>query len=471
VAPKAWGQDVEVLLMGGVGGAKAFREEGEMAVVDICGPLTQHGGGFFFDSYDGIRTRVAAACASDKPAVCLALSSPGGDFAGCLELGREIRAMCAASSKLLFAFTDSEALSAAYALASVAEEIAVTPSAFVGSIGIWAPLVDQTGADKMMGQAVVIVASGTRKADRNPHVAISEGAVKALQEQVDAQAAIFFSHVAEYRGIAVAKVEALEGAPVMGTGAVAAGLADVVVNSWAEYVAQAGGPSASSKGKTMSKYDEALGAMRRAAEEDSEDGKKAKRALKAMEEDNEPAKDKEEKKEAKAEGEGEEKEKEKAKAKGKAEGEEEPEKDKEEKAKASADSGLEAIRLVHELRSSLNAKAEAEERTSLLASRPDFDDTVRGFLAKQPIAAVREAVNTFARSSRRFAPAAGSQTMGATVGATQGDLDIPLDAESERLISRAMGDGAPVPFSVGCGDLSAAREFLKKQAAAAAKGV
>jgi ClpP class serine protease len=450
---KAWGQDVEIIVKGSVAG-KPFTEEGRYAVVDVCGPLNQHEQ-WLCDDYDSIRGRVAAAIASGQEAVCLRLNTPGGDFAGCLELGRELRAMCDAAGKELDGFTDSQALSAGYAMAAVCNRVSITPSAFVGSVGIWAPLIDVTSQDAMMGQAVVIVSSGEAKADRNPHVKISEAAVERLQEQVDAQATLFYEHVAQFRGMAPAAIKALRGADVFGEAAVAAGLADEVVDSWATYIAQGSASAASSKGTAMSKYDEALGAMRRAAEEDSEDGKKAKKALKAMEDGEESTEEKKDEKEAKA---------------SKAEKEKEKEGEGEGDAKALA---LQVARDLHTFKLEQQAKAEGEERTALLASRPDFEDSVRAFLAKQPIESVREAVKTFPRAARRFQPAAASLAMPSVQGNRQGEFEAPLSAEEDALINRAMGSPEPTRFALGCGDVNAARKYLKDKetAAKAAAGV
>jgi hypothetical protein len=200
----------------------------------------------------------------------------------------------------------------------------------------------------------------------------------------------------------------------------------------------------------MANYDEALAAMRKAAEGDDEDAKAAKAALKAALKANLKALDDEEEPKAEGDEEGDKKEAAKAKAEG------DDKKKEDESAKAYA---MSLARELHELKASLTAKAESEERATLLATRPDFDDTVRNFLAKQPIESVREAVTSFPRAVKKFAPAAASQAMPTIQGETQGDFS--LDDGASALIAKAMGTPmGPGKFYFGCGDIDAARRYL-----------
>lgn len=446
---RAWGEEFDVVIGGGMA-SKPFVEDGNLAVVDINGPLVQHSH-WLLCSYDDIRTRVAAACESGLPTICLRLNSPGGDFAGALELAREIRAMAASYGKKLVAYTDSQCLSAAYAIACAAEELTITDSAFVGSVGVWAALCDETARDKAMGLNVVIVPSGTQKAERNPHVAITENAVSNMQAQVDDMAALFFDLVAEHRGMPRAKVEALQGSEHFGTQAVSLGLADRVVNGWNEYTG---------KGQVMAKSVQEARASYRAtlaklAADDSDEGKEARAHLSAMDKEDE-------KKEAKAEdGNGEEKKKDGEEAKSKAEGEPKDEdKDKakgaaDDKEKAKASSGLriaasstarelDLAARVHALETERAIEKESAERSALLASRPDFAPEVKASLEGAPISFVRDAVKSWARLASPTQAAANALTPGATRGESQVDQNAPVSGfvgqeTQEVFIDRKMG--------------------------------
>lgn len=391
ISPKAWGEDFDALIFGGASEPEPlFTAQGPYAVVEICGPLSQRAA-FFSDSYEDIHRRAAAAFGSEASAVCLRIDSPGGDWCGALELARDLRAMAKAAGKRLVAFTDGQALSAGYALACAAETIVATESASVGSIGVWQALVDVTAQDAMMGVKVAIAASGAAKAERNPHAGITDEAFARMVAQVEEQASIFFEHVSVARTLPVSRVKALEGAELFGQRALAAGLTDRIVNSWSAFLSEKDTPMPSK----ASKYDEAYGLLKQAAEgEDEEAAKKAKKALKAMEDEGEEKKDD---KEAKAKAEEEEKAK-----KAKAEDEEKKKKDDEQaKAKALSDplpaDTLALAAEVHAMKAERAAEKEEAERGTLLAKRPDFSAEIRATLAKASLEQLREAVEKWPR--------------------------------------------------------------------------
>ncbi len=414
----------------------AFEEVGERAVVTISGPLEQHSG-WMSDSYDDIRARVNAAFESPAKEVVLRINSPGGDFAGSIELARELRAKAAATGKKLTAFTDSQALSAGYILACAATEIVITPSAFVGSVGVWAPMIDETRADAAKGLTVAIVASGARKTDGNPHVAITEDGVAALQAQVDAMAGLFFGFVQEARPMTPATIVGLQGSQQFGQLAKALHLADRIVLSWGEYLS-----STTSEASAMGKsYGDHMAAHRanleKCAAGDDEDAKAAQRDLKAWDEKEAAAKAAEEEETKKKE--------EGADASAKAsEGDEEqaaakaefPPKEDDKKAAAkgglrivasSTPAELDFAQRLHALEVERTNEKEAAQRTALLATRPDFSAAVRKSLAGAPLAFLENAVKTWERGSNPSAVAAAALTPGGTRGETQTGSDEPVD--------------------------------------------
>ena len=423
----AWGNTFDLLRQAN----GAFEVCGEYAVVDICGPLSQKPT-YFTDSYESILCRVRAALECEAPLLCLRIDSPGGDFSGSLETAECIRRLASEKGKKVVAFTDTKALSAGYALAMAASEVVVTPSAFVGSIGVWAPLIDETAADKARGVTIRIVPSGSKKAARNPHMGITDETVTDLQVEVNAMAAMFYQAVASARSKDVGYIESLEGGEVFGEEAVAAGLADRVVLSWDEFVAPKA--VANIQGNTMS---EVYKALRAAADKGDV---KALRALKAYDGDNDDddmkakkkAEKEEEEKKAKAKAEEEEKEK-KAKAA-------EEEKKKEDMAKAQASGNELLISLTRELHEMKVKASEDSERAALLASRPDFSDTVRKTLMSAPISVVKEACTNWPRAVSQTGPAQLSSEP--TRGATQTDNGrVALSDDDKRFISERMSGG------------------------------
>lgn len=437
---RAWGEEFDVVI-GGNTAEKPFETEGDMAVISIKGQLVQHAH-WLFANYDDIRTKVAAACESGLGTICLRINSPGGDFAGALELSREIRAMGAAAGKRIVTYTDSQALSAGYALACAGEEIVITESAFVGSIGVWAALCDETARDRAMGLNVVIVPSGSQKAERNPHVAITEDAVAHMQVQVDDMASMFFDLVAEQRGLARSKIEALQGSEQFGSRAISLGLADRIVNGWSEFIGK-GQVMAKSTKEARSAYREALAKL---AAGDDDDAKEARASLSAMDKEDE-------KKEAKAEGD-DEKKKDGDEEKASASASDEGDKKEEEKKAAAASPKLRVAASSTQLEIDLAARVQALEseraeekleakRAALLASRPDFAPEVKAVLACAPLEVVENAVKNFKRIASPTKAASEATTPGGTRGVGQVDGEVTtgfVGQETElQFIDRKMG--------------------------------
>lgn len=203
-----------------------------VAIVGVgFGAPMSHNPSWCGDSYDAVKARVAAALESPAKAVVLEIDTPGGDVFGCFEAARSIRAMADAAKKPLVAYTESLAASGGYALACAADRIVVAEEGHVGSVGVISALVSQTRLDDAMGLRFAVFGSGARKTDGCPHVEISDDASAELQAHVSALADVFFAWVAERRGVTPDEVRALEAGVFFGAGAVAAKLADSVVQT------------------------------------------------------------------------------------------------------------------------------------------------------------------------------------------------------------------------------------------------
>ncbi len=201
---------------------------GNVAVVDICGPLYHHDEGWC-DSYDAIQARVAAACGSLATAVVLRVDSPGGEASGCFEISRAIRKMCADAGKPLVAYVEGQALSAGYAIACSASRVVLASSALVGSVGVINSRIDFSAMNAANGIRFAVIASGTHKADGHPDVAITEAELAETQSVVNSLAGVFFDLVAEMRpGATADAVKALEARIFHGAAAIQSGLADEV---------------------------------------------------------------------------------------------------------------------------------------------------------------------------------------------------------------------------------------------------
>ncbi len=200
---------------------------GGSGVLTIHGPLDHHAG-YWFDSYDAIRQRFDKAIDSDAERLILKIDSPGGYVSGCFELARYMRQRADESGKRLIAYVDGMACSAAYAIACACDEIIVPSTGRVGSIGVIRVVADMTAMAEKAGVQFHVITSGKRKADGHPFKHTDEEAIKSMQAEVDELAGVFFSWVAERRGIDIEKIQKLEARCLIGDSAVKFGLANSV---------------------------------------------------------------------------------------------------------------------------------------------------------------------------------------------------------------------------------------------------
>jgi len=415
LAPDAWGIEFE---RPAVSSTAAFETIGNFAIVTINGPLMQHPS-WCWDSYQAICGRIEEACKSDRPAVLLNISSPGGQVAGCFELVSWIRSRAAAAGKTVVAYVDGCAASAAYALACAADRIVVPSTGVVGSIGCIQVSVDETARDRAMGLAFEMIASGARKADGNPHVAMTDEARAAMQAGVDDMAATFFEVVASARKKQATEIAKLEAGVFVGAKAVAAGLADAVMTLPELIAAGAQQVNAGSAGAeaNMNEEEKALKAKLKAIADgdDKEAAARAKKALAAYDDEGDEKKD----------------EKEEKKEEAKAESEDDGKKD-EKKDDADAKASAKTAPVLAIVEQKIASFEERQERRELMASRPDFTPEQVSVLEKSPLLALREAVKTWPKNTAKSQVRDARAALGVapTIGAKPEDAEPnPLDVQ------------------------------------------
>lgn len=201
-----------------------------IATISVEGSLVRRGGFASLSgmsTYDSIAQDVDAAASDPRvKGVLLAIDSPGGEVAGLFDLVAKIEAL--GESKPVFAVADEEAYSAAYAIACAADCVYVARTGGVGSVGIVACHLDQSGSDAKKGLSYTYVHAGAKKVDGHSHAPLTPRAHGDIQDEVDRLHAIFAETVAQNRDMAVADVMATEAGVYMGQDAVDAGLADKV---------------------------------------------------------------------------------------------------------------------------------------------------------------------------------------------------------------------------------------------------
>lgn len=182
------------------------RPRGGVAVIPVAGIIMQKSGSSIMDmlfggtSTEAISLQFQAALASDEvKSILLEVNSPGGTVYGVAELADEIYA--ARGKKPIVAAINSLGASAAYWIASAAEEVVVTPSGEVGSIGVYATHQDVSAALEQEGIKVTLISAGKYKTEGNPYEELKEPARAAIQERVDYSYQMFAGGVARNRGV------------------------------------------------------------------------------------------------------------------------------------------------------------------------------------------------------------------------------------------------------------------------------
>tara|TARA_A200000113_G_scaffold135390_2_gene121780 strand:+ start:3321 stop:4175 length:855 start_codon:yes stop_codon:yes gene_type:complete len=204
--------------------------EPSIAIIPISGTLVQRGGYVGesgMTSYDAISEMFKSAMSNSMiEGVLFDISSGGGEVAGCFDLADEI--FNARGQKPIMAISNESAYSAAYALASAADEIVVTRTAGVGSVGVVCVHADQSGYNEKIGLKLTPIYAGAKKVDFWPHEALSEDALKDAQASIDKTYDLFVDTVARNRGLSASDVRASEAGCFQGEGALEIGLADHV---------------------------------------------------------------------------------------------------------------------------------------------------------------------------------------------------------------------------------------------------
>lgn len=162
----------------------------------------------------------------------LDIDSPGGTVTGIPEVAAQI----AAFPKPTYAFTSSEACSAAYWIGSQATQFLCTPSATVGSVGVYLAVLDASAAFEQRGLFVDLIKAGTYKAAGFPGTSLTDDQRSLLQERVDQIHGMFKNAVSARRQYV--HPSALDGQTFYGSEAASKNLITGIVGSRAELMAR-----------------------------------------------------------------------------------------------------------------------------------------------------------------------------------------------------------------------------------------
>jgi capsid assembly protease len=171
----------------------------KVAVIPIQGVLTKDGPAWYGSNYDNISRAVEDAAANpDVKHIVLAVDSPGGEVTGLPETAALVAQ--AAKVKPVTAVVDGMSASAAYYLTSQANNIVLTPSGEVGSVGVRMMHVDFSKALENDGIAVTELYSGDFKTEWSPYKPLSEEAKADMLPRLQAVHQDFINAVQAGRG-------------------------------------------------------------------------------------------------------------------------------------------------------------------------------------------------------------------------------------------------------------------------------
>lgn len=157
------------------------------------------------------------------------VDSPGGTVDGTQTYAEKV--FSARGVKPIVTLASGTMASAAYWFGAAADEVYITDgTTAVGSIGIVAKHVDQSGAEAKAGVKTTEIAAGKYKRIASAYEPLSEEGRQTMQDQVDYVYSIFVGDVARYRGTDEETVlkDMAEGRVFVGQQAIDAGLVDGV---------------------------------------------------------------------------------------------------------------------------------------------------------------------------------------------------------------------------------------------------
>lgn len=183
LTPRMTPEGVCVIPIDGVIGKRASELEKSSGVVD-CNDITA--------ALDMAMTD------TNVKAVVLDFNSPGGTVTGTPEVAAKIKEVGAV--KPIIAYTDMLCCSAAYWMASQADAIYAAGSACVGSIGVYAAILDQSRAYEMAGLKQEVFKAGKLKGMGVRGTSLTTEQRDHIQASVDGIHAQFKTAVREGRG-------------------------------------------------------------------------------------------------------------------------------------------------------------------------------------------------------------------------------------------------------------------------------
>ena len=176
-----------------------------------------------------------AIAAKDVKNIILDIGSPGGRTTFTPELAALVKQATQTRGKTVYAFTDTNIASAAEWIASQCDEVIMTGSAQVGSIGTYIAFLNPKVAMQTQGYSLELFSQGTHKGLGLPGRDLTQADRQYLQGTVDKLNQQFVAAVKS--GRPNVSDEAVQSAKMYDAAdAIAHGLADGIVSGWDEFI-------------------------------------------------------------------------------------------------------------------------------------------------------------------------------------------------------------------------------------------
>ncbi len=192
-----------------LGAAQKFNSKpsaGSIAILPLYGVIDQKvssmqqiSGGTAVDDFMGAFR--SALADDDVSGILLDVDSPGGSVSGVPEAAAEI--LAARGKKPIVAIANTTIASAAYWIASAADQMYSMPSGQVGSVGVISVHEDISAANEQAGYKATYITYGQFKGEGNSDTPLSEDAKAYRQGQVNTMGDMFTRSVAKARGVSV----------------------------------------------------------------------------------------------------------------------------------------------------------------------------------------------------------------------------------------------------------------------------
>ena len=203
-----------------------------IAVIRVLGSLSQRS--WWRYNYLEIGEQLDEALEDESiKHIVFEIDSPGGECSGSFDLAEKIYE--ARGQKPITALVADMACSAAYLLASACDEIVISKTGDVGSVGVVATHLEDSGWLKKNGVTYTYVFAGDHKVDYATTQPLSADAKSKLQADVDDLYTLFVDAVAKYRNMSADAVIETQALVYHGERALEVGFADRIESREASF--------------------------------------------------------------------------------------------------------------------------------------------------------------------------------------------------------------------------------------------